>query len=351
MNGLKDRRRRRTLLGAFVLIALALFLFSLMQAGAIREWLYPSKNLRLVLPDEGLFGLAEGAKIEVLGTPAGKILRIVIDPDQKIHAEARIDSSMAPFVRQDSKAIIRKTFGVAGDGYLEITRGYEEEMDWEYAVLNAEADRAPTESIGEIMEDVRSRVMPILAQTERAITALADLTESLANPEGNLQLMLGDISALTTRIEQGEGSLGRLLSNDQTAREFESLLSNANDTVSGLRPILEELQATAAQATSLSKSINAQSKDLPEISARVTSILDSLDDVMRDLRATSPQLPKITRDISASTANVPVLMEMTQQTLAELETLLRQLRNSWLLGGGGDAQPSGGRLSPREVRP
>jgi phospholipid/cholesterol/gamma-HCH transport system substrate-binding protein len=107
MNGLKDRRRRRTLLGAFVLIALALFLFSLMQAGAIREWLYPSKNLRLVLPDEGLFGLAEGAKIEVLGTPAGKILRIVIDPDQKIHAKARIDSSMAPFVRQDSKAVIR----------------------------------------------------------------------------------------------------------------------------------------------------------------------------------------------------------------------------------------------------
>jgi len=54
-----------------------------------------------------LFGLAEGAKIEVLGTPAGKILRIVIDPDQKIDAKARIDSSMAPFVRQDSKAVIR----------------------------------------------------------------------------------------------------------------------------------------------------------------------------------------------------------------------------------------------------
>lgn len=137
--------------------------------------------------------------------------------------------------------MIRKTFGVAGDSYLEITRGFKKEMDWEYAVLSAAPDRAPTESIGEIVEDVRARVMPILAQTERTITALAVLTESLANPEGNLQVMLGDISTLITRIEQGEGSLGRLLANDQTAREFEVLLGNANATLAGLQPTLKEL--------------------------------------------------------------------------------------------------------------
>ncbi|MCG6967702.1 MAG: MlaD family protein [Chromatiaceae bacterium] len=344
-------RRRRTLLGVFVSTVVALFVFGLLQADAVREWLNPSKELRLVLPDEGLFGLSEGAKIEVLGTPAGKVTAIVIDPSEKIHATAQITPSMAPFIRRDSKAIIRKTFGVAGDSYLEITRGFGEEMDWDYAVLTATADRAPTESIGEMMEDVRSRVMPILVQTERAIKALADLTESLANPEGHLQVMLTDISSLTTRIAQGEGSLGRLLANDATAREFETLMGNANKTVASLGPILEEVQTTTEQIALLSTSINAQSKDLPQINAKVNAILSSLEGIMRDLRATSPELPKITRDISASTASVPVLMGMTQQTLAELESLLRQLRNSWLLGGGGDGQIGGGRLPPREVRP
>lgn len=344
-------RLRRTLLGAFVAIVVVLFVISLMQANAVREWLDPGKHLRLVLPDEGLFGLSEGANVEILGTSAGKVTKIVIDPDQKIHAEARIDSAMAAFVRQDSKAVIRKTFGVAGEGFLEITRGYGKEMDWDYAVLNAEADRAPTESIGAMLEDVRSRVMPILAQTERAITALADLTESLANPEGSLQATLADVSALTNRIEQGEGSLGRLLSDDATAREFESLLSNANNTVASLEPILNEIQVTAGQIALLSKSINAQSKDLPQINEKVNSILVSLDKVMKDLTATTPYLGGITRDISESTASVPVLMGMTQQTLAELETLLRQLRSSWLLGGGGNTQQGGGRLSPREIRP
>jgi phospholipid/cholesterol/gamma-HCH transport system substrate-binding protein len=338
-------------LGILVVAVSLVFVVGLLQAEAVREWLNPSKSLKLVLPDEGLYGLSEGAKIEILGTVAGRVTRIVIEPDAKIHAEGLIRPDMARFVRRDSAAVIRKTFGVAGDAFVDISRGYGDDMDWEYAVINALPDRAPTESIGEMLEDVRGRVMPILAQTERAITALADLTESLASPDGNLQVMLGDISTLTTRIEQGEGSLGRLLANDATAREFESLLGNANNTVEQLGPILAELQATAEQVTGLSRSINAQSGDLPAINAKVTSILDSLDGVMLDLSRTSPELPKITRDVSAATASVPVLMGMTQQTLAELETLLRQLRSSWLLGGGGEQPPGIGRLPPREVRP
>jgi phospholipid/cholesterol/gamma-HCH transport system substrate-binding protein len=315
-------RPRRILLGAFVSVAVVLFVVSMLQANALREWFNPSRNLRLVLPDEGLFGLSQGAKIEILGTTAGQITQIVIDPNEKIYAEAKIQPDMAPFVRRDSRGVIRKTFGVAGEAFLEITRGYGEEMDWDYAVLSAAPDRAPTDSIGEIMEDVRSRVIPILEQTERAITALADLTESFANPEGSLQVML-----------------------------VESLLGNANDTVAAFAPILEEIQTTAEQIASLSESINAQSKELPEINTRISSILTSLDGVLRDLRKTSPELPKITRDVSAATASVPVLMGMTQQTLAELETLLRQLRSSWLLGGGGAPPSADARLPSREVRP
>jgi phospholipid/cholesterol/gamma-HCH transport system substrate-binding protein len=345
-------RNRNILVGAFVLLAVGLFGIGVLQSSAVREWLNPSKNLRLLLPDEGLFGLIRGAKIEILGTPAGTVTEIVIDPNQKIHAQARIEPAMAPFVRRDSKAIIRKTFGVAGETFVEITRGRGEPMDWDYAVLSAEADRAPTESIGEMMADVRNRVMPILAQTERAITALASLTERLADPQGSLQVMLRDVSALTARLERGQGSLGRMLADDAAARDLEALLSNANDTVTALRPILDDIRATARQTALLSETINAQSKDLPQINAKVNAILASLERIMGDLSRTSPELPKITRDVSATTASAPVLIGTLQQTLTELELLLRQLRGHWLLGGGGgDQPPAATRLPPREVRP
>ncbi len=346
-----SENRHRTMLGATVLVALFLLLLGLIKAEALRELFDPGETLRLVLPDEGLFGLAEGAKIEVLGTPAGKVLRIVIDPDQNIHAEARLKGSMAPFVRRDSRAVIRKTFGVAGESYIEITRGHGEEMDWDYAVLEANPDRAPTDSIGEILEDVRSRVIPILEQTERTMTALGDITERFASPEGDFQMMLADLNTMTGRIERGEGAMGRLLSDERTAAELEEFVKGANAAVARLGPILEELQAAASQVSLLSSAINARSKDFPEISDSVKSVLASLDAVMVDLRKTSPQLPAITRDISETTANIPVLLGMTQQTLAELEALLRQLRNSWLLGGAGAPPATGGRLPPREIRP
>jgi phospholipid/cholesterol/gamma-HCH transport system substrate-binding protein len=345
-------RYRHLLLGAFVMIGLGLFALGMLQSRALDEWLNPSRKLRLVLPDEGLFGLSQGARIDVLGTPAGRVTRIVIDPGQKIHAEVRIDPSMSPFVRRDSKAIIRKTFGVAGESYVEITRGYGEPMDWDYAVLTAEADRAPTESIGELLQDMRSRVIPILAKTERAITALAEFTERLADPKGNLQEILSDVSTVTRRIERGEGSLGRVLASDSAARELEALLRTANGTMQALGPVMDDLRATAAQAASLSASLNAQSKDLPRMREKVDAILSSLERIMADVGNTSPELPKIARDVGTTTASLPVLIGATQQTLTELDALLRQLRGHWLLGGGGaDPPPVDVRLPPREVRP
>ena len=111
---------------------------------------------------------------------------------------------MTAFVRQDSEAIIRKTFSVAGDSLYRDNRGVGEPMDWEYAVLNAKPDRSPTDSIGEILEDVRSRVIPILQQTERTMTALANSDGKSCQSEGRSATDARRHQTLTSRIEQGE---------------------------------------------------------------------------------------------------------------------------------------------------
>jgi ABC-type transporter Mla subunit MlaD len=131
----------------------------------------------------------------------------------------------------------------------------------------------------------------------------------------------------------------------------EVLLAGTNRSLTQIEPILEELRKTATEVTGLTSSFNAQTDQIPAMTARIQSVLASVDSILVDLRETTPELPAVTRGIGEATANVPVLLGMTQQTLAELESLLRQLRNSWLLGGGGDEQIGGGRLPPREVRP
>jgi len=353
MSSMHRSRFQREIVGAFVLLGIVIFVVAIAQAGRLREWFDPGEDIRIVLPNEGLFGLAKGAQVDILGTPAGEVVRIVIEPDQKIHAEARIRASMKPFVRRDSTAVIRKTFGVAGEAYLEITRGFGEPLDWDYAVLNAAADRAPTDTLDELIKDVRQQVFPVIAEAERATRALADLTTSLADPGGDMQMLLSDVSTLTGRIVQGEGTLGHLLADDTTAREVEVLLAGTNRSLTQIEPILEELRKTATEVTGLTSSFNAQTDQIPAMTVRIQSVLASVDSILVDLRETTPELPAVTRGIGEATANVPVLLGMTQQTLAELEALLRQLRSNWLLGGGGGQTPieEGGRIPAKALNP
>ena len=172
-------------------------MIAVLQAGVVRDLFRSTLSLRVILPESGLAGLDEGASVEILGTDAGSVREIVIDPEQNFHAVVEIEEAMQPFVRRDSKVFIRKQFGIAGAAFLEITRGQGEPLDWDYAVLTAEADQAPTESMGEILEEVRAKVLPIVDDVQRTIGAAGDLIAQLQAPDGQLQTMLADLGKVT----------------------------------------------------------------------------------------------------------------------------------------------------------
>jgi phospholipid/cholesterol/gamma-HCH transport system substrate-binding protein len=237
-----------------------------------------------------LFGLSAGAEVEILGTAAGQVNRIVVDPDQQIHAVVDLKRKMRGFVRRDSQAIIRKEFGVAGASFLEITRGEGEPLDWEYAVVNAVAERAPTESMGELISDVRTKVMPVIDDARK---------------------LLVNLNAISGKIASGEGAIGRLLVEDRMAREVETLLTQVNTDIRRLAPILEALQTTVGNVSALTTRIAAQSGELPQLTRDAGQLLASLQSVMQDLSRTTPHLPKMIANVSDATADVPVLLGQT----------------------------------------
>jgi phospholipid/cholesterol/gamma-HCH transport system substrate-binding protein len=330
---MSDRRPFRythEAVGALVLLALLIFAAAVLQTGRLRNWFEPAAQLKVILPDKGLFGLSRGAKVEILGTQAGTVEQIVVVPGQEIHAVVELKEKMTGFVRRDSGAIIQKEFGVAGASLLEITRGQGEPLDWDYAVINAVAERAPTESMGELLSEVRAKVLPTIDEAQRLLVSL---------------------NTITGIIAAGEGAIGRLLKEDRLAREVETLLSQVNTSLDKLPQILASLQTTVGNLATLSTEVAQQSSEIPEITRDAANVLKSLEMVMQDLSRTTPQLPKMIEGVSAATIDVPVLLGQTQLVLYELELLLQQLRSSWLLGGGRRATPRGGPLPAREVTP
>jgi phospholipid/cholesterol/gamma-HCH transport system substrate-binding protein len=315
--------------GTLVLLSVIVFIAAVLQSGRLRDWFDPGVKLKVILPAEGLFGLSAGAEVKILGTAAGQVNQIVVDPDQQIHAVVGLKRKMKGFVRRDSQAIIRKEFGVAGASFLEITRGEGEPLDWEYAVVNAVAERAPTESMGELISDVRTKVMPVIDDARK---------------------LLVNLNMITDKIAGGEGAIGRLLLEDRMAREVETLLTQVNTDIRRLAPILEALQTTVGNVSALTTRIAEQSGELPQLTRDAGQLLTSLQSVMQDLSRTTPHLPKMIANVSDATADVPVLLGQTQQVLYELELLLQQLRSNWLLGGGSEP-PRNDRIPTLEVTP
>jgi phospholipid/cholesterol/gamma-HCH transport system substrate-binding protein len=331
--------------GLFVLITLLIFIAGLIYSGQVRKWFNPGETLKVVLPDEGLFGLAQGSAVEILGTKAGEIKDIVINPDQKIHAIARIDSEMAVFVRSDSKATIRKTFGIAGDAYLEITRGSGELLDWEYAVITVKSDRKTSDTLAELIEELRAKVLPVVDDAHKAILMLTAVAKELQDPDKGVQQLLANLNSISDRIDRGEGAIGRLLTEDKLVRDLEALVAR-------MGPIFDDLKKTIQNVSEFSKEFDVETGDIPEITRNLKRTLASMEMVMKDLSQTTPQLPQIVKNVGDTTDAVPVLVLQVQQVMVELERLIQQLQSHWLLGGGsGQPSQTATRISPLEVNP
>ncbi len=318
------------IVGAVVLACVAVFIAVLINAGLLKDWFQPSFTLRILLPDEGVSGLAPGAEVQVMGTRAGEVRRIVIDPHQHMHAIARVEDQMRPFIRRDSQVSIRRQFGVAGAAFIDISRGTGPELDWSYAVITATSERAATDTIGQMVDELRAKLLPLMDDVQKAVVAFTAIAARALDPEGPLQQTMTSAASIARKVETGEGVAGRLIANEKLANDLEQTLANIRD---------------------LSSQLERTSKDpkVAQILQKTDAILTSLQATTRNLAATTPQ---ITRNMTETTDALPTTLLQAQIAARELELLLGQLRHNWLFGGSSaPAAPASRRAPAVEVRP
>jgi phospholipid/cholesterol/gamma-HCH transport system substrate-binding protein len=315
--------------GALVIAAVALLLIAALQAGVLRDWFKPTAELRLVLPSTGVAGLEVGADVEILGTRAGRVNEIVLDPDQQMYAMLEIDEQATAFIRRDSKAVVRRRFGVAGAAFVDISRGTGEEMDWTYAVVEAVTERAPTDSVSALIDEVREKVFPILDNAGRVTQSLAEVAE---------------------RINRGEGNVGRLLVDDSMMKEAEATVGAAGDAVAALNVLMADLQKSAGNLNALTQQVSAPD-GVPAILEQTDQNLATLKKILDDVAVATQRTPAIAKNVEGSTANLPALLTQLQVTIKSLDQLVAQLQRSWLLGGGGAQPQEPTQFSPSQVLP
>lgn len=306
------------MVGVFVLAVIGLLAAGIFLAGRSQGWFEPVQVVRIELPEEGSFGLRPGAEVQVLQTPVGVVDQIVVRDDGAMEAVLEIRGAFARFVRQDSVAMLRKKFAVAGDAYVAITRGTGEPLPKEGAYIEAKADEDLIEQVQttvrefrsqtlSTVEDLRSETLSTLEKFQTLLDEHAQLAARLRDPEGDLQEFLAGLNAVTEGLAQGEGTMGKLLRDPALAEEMEELLVSLNTAVEQVGSVLDSLEETATQ--------------FPDVA-------ETLDDKLKD---------------------VPDLILQAQITLHEFEKLLKAFQRHWLVRGAVREEEATGRVPVERI--
>jgi phospholipid/cholesterol/gamma-HCH transport system substrate-binding protein len=166
-------------LTSFALLALAIFYIS-GQSG----FFVPKYTITAYFQNAN--NLKSGAEVSLEGVTIGNVSRVAVsklaDPQKAVEADLRLDVTYQNIIRSDSRVSI-STIGLLGDSKVDITRGTE---------------------AGDVIADGGTLQGSEEGDIRRIVQGANDIV-------ANFQVLSEDFKKITDRIDRGEGTLGKFL--------------------------------------------------------------------------------------------------------------------------------------------
>ncbi len=187
--------------------------------------------------------LREGAQVRLAGIAVGNVSKITISPyddaRRAVEVDLKIANNYQRRIRTDSVASV-DTVGLLGDSYVDITRGSSG------AVLDdgSEVKTAEKADIAAVMQNTNEVVMNLNSLSSR----LDDITKNIQQGKGSIGKLLyedtlynkmnatvSSAQALMDRVQSGKGTVGMLMADD-------TLYNNTLSTIARLNQIMDDVQ-------------------------------------------------------------------------------------------------------------
>ncbi len=243
------------IVGGFVLLVVVLLLAAVIVAGRAQGWFEPVYRIHLDFPPQGSLEVQIGTPVQILGATVGRVEEIDVDEDGFMTGLMTVKGDFYQFVRTDSQAIVKKKFGIAGDAFIEITKGSGPALPTG-AGLVAIKDSDLNELLEQLLSQVRDATLPLLESVKKAADEYAGLAAELRSPEGALLRVMANVEAITRKIEQGEGPAGRLLGDPALADEIQGIVNQ-------VAQILADVKAATVNLPPMADTVNREVQDLP----------------------------------------------------------------------------------------
>lgn len=320
--------------GILVVAGILLFAVGLFLIGS-RKQLF-SHKYSIFADFEDVNTIQPGAALRVSGMNAGTVKAVEIpkSPSAKFRVELDVDRKFQHIVRENSVASI-STEGMVGNKFVEVDKGTDSSPECRPGCTIKTKEGGGMEAlmkqgaqigneVQDTIKDLRSRadvamknITDLTAHADRTIVAVQPNVERVVS---NAATISGDSKQLVAGVKSGQGTVGKLLVDQQTAKD-------ATDTVANAKQITTNIDQASEKANDMVSEV--QRKDL----AAVHETLDNAKDMTSQLdQATGTFLSKGNTNENTAEA-LRSAVHGAQQTTSNLADDTEAIKHNFFLRG------------------
>jgi phospholipid/cholesterol/gamma-HCH transport system substrate-binding protein len=288
---------RTIIVGIFIFIGIVIFILAVFTLGSQHKTFEKSIIVKAVFSDVN--GLQKGNNVWFAGVKVGTINKVILAGNERVQVDINLDKKSHQFIPKDALAKV-STDGLIGNKIVVIYGG---------------TSKMPIEN-GDVLEVQK------LKSTE-------EMLNTLSKNNDNLLQITNDFKLITKRIADGNGTVGKLLSD-------ETLVNELNATAASLHKVSENIQVLTANTASYTAKLNAKGSlandlvtdtvifsSLRSTVTQLQNVAAASDSVINNLKTTSTNLGN-----SLNNKNAPIGMLLNdEQAAANLKLTLQNLRS------------------------
>jgi phospholipid/cholesterol/gamma-HCH transport system substrate-binding protein len=224
-----------TVVGVFVLSAVLLFSLGLFLIGNRQKAFVHHVDFFTSL--NNVNGISPGTKVRVSGFEAGQVSGIEIPdrPADKFRLKLQVDSKLHHLIRDDSFVTVDSD-GLVGDKFLVIHKGSDQAI--EAAIGATLPAKEPIE-----LSAVIAKATGVMDQANAAI---GDIKTRIDGALDAVTTTVNNTNALVTGIRSGNGTVGMLLTDQQTANKVKDTVGNAEQAAANLNQVTVQAKQVMA---------------------------------------------------------------------------------------------------------
>ncbi len=310
--------KRAAIVGVFIFLGIAILIVTILTLGGQKKTFRNSITVRAVFDD--VQGLLKGNNVWFSGVKIGTVKRISFTGSSQVEVDLTIEEKSIEYIRKNARAKISSESFI-GSKIIEIIGG---------------TPQAPAVENGDMLA-----VEETLGTEEMMGTFQAN--------NRNLLDITTDLKAVSKKLNNGEGTIGKLLSDDQLVNQLSTVMASlrrasANterltSTIASYTAQLNNKQAFANQLVSdtvIFSKLRTTARELDEISKTANDVVVNLKQTSNDINSgvnnSKSPVGMLLKD-EAAARDIRVILNNLNSGTQKLDENLEALQHNFLLRG------------------